>query len=74
MANEVKRTAPDMDKIIAEAKKAGKLKTVLLTGRKCTIQTARWFPPAMLTRNLAGQRKNIRRSDSVPLSPRPQGE
>jgi ABC-type nitrate/sulfonate/bicarbonate transport system substrate-binding protein len=30
MANEVKRTAPDMQKIIAEAKKAGKLKTVPL--------------------------------------------
>jgi len=30
MANEVKRTAPDMDNIIAEAKKAGKLKTVPL--------------------------------------------
>jgi len=30
MANEVKRIAPDMDKIIAEAKKAGKLKNVPL--------------------------------------------
>ncbi len=30
MANKVKRVAPDMDKIIAEAKKAGKLKTVPL--------------------------------------------
>ena len=30
MANEVKRTAPNMDEIIAEAKKAGKLKTVPL--------------------------------------------
>ena len=30
MANEVKRTAPDMDAIIAQAKKAGKLKTVPL--------------------------------------------
>jgi ABC-type nitrate/sulfonate/bicarbonate transport system substrate-binding protein len=30
MANETKRTAPDMDEIIANAKKAGKLKTVPL--------------------------------------------
>ena len=30
MANQVKRTAPDMDIIIAEAKKAGKLNTVPL--------------------------------------------
>ena len=30
MANEVKRTAPNMDEIIANAKKAGKLKTVPL--------------------------------------------
>ncbi len=30
MGNEVKRTAPDMEKIITEAKKAGKLKTVPL--------------------------------------------
>jgi hypothetical protein len=30
MANEVKRTAPDMDAIIANAKKAGKLKRSLL--------------------------------------------
>jgi len=30
MGNEVKREAPDMEKIIAEAKKAGKLKTTPL--------------------------------------------
>ncbi len=30
MANETKRTAPDMQTIIANAKKAGKLKTVPL--------------------------------------------
>ena len=34
MANEAKRTAPDMDKIIAEAKKAGKLKTVPLNWKE----------------------------------------
>jgi len=34
MANETKRTAPDMDAIIAQAKKAGKLKTVPLNWKE----------------------------------------
>ena len=41
MANKVKRTAPDMDKIIAEAKKAGKLKTVPWIGMKYTTPIVR---------------------------------
>ena len=61
MSNEIKRTAPDMHQIIADAKKAGKLKMFLSTGKKFTIPTVRLYRQAMLTRNLDGPRKSTRK-------------
>ena len=61
MASETKRTAPDMDAIIAQAKKDGKLKTVPLNWKEVYYTTALLYLQAMSTRNWDGQRKSIRR-------------
>ena len=51
MASETKRTAPDMDAIIANAKKEANSKQYPWTGRRFITPIVLWFQQAMLTRN-----------------------